>query len=212
MGVRGPHTGGGDTPALFAQLEASRGHNFIRRHGYRARPTVGFWSTAASRPRAAVDIFFEAPSWSSRHFDATLGFPGEGPSPFTLPLRHCAVTWLQLEEVGLWDIIGGYSSSPRISPYTAIIRGRGPSLPVGPNRRVAVEPATPIGGPSRPQRNYGCARNRWVSISFYYRPFPTPPSPLDYPGQVPVRGGCRGDSTTKIRLSCSRDRPRSRFR
>ena len=41
----------------------------------------GFWPTAASRPRAAVDSFFEAPSWVSTSFDPTLGFPGEGPSP-----------------------------------------------------------------------------------------------------------------------------------
>jgi hypothetical protein len=35
-----------------------------------------------SRPRGAVDLDFEAPSWS---FDPTLGFPGEGPDTLTPP-------------------------------------------------------------------------------------------------------------------------------
>ncbi len=39
----------------------------------------GFWPTVVSSPRAAVVLFYEAPAWTSTCFDATLGFPGEGP-------------------------------------------------------------------------------------------------------------------------------------
>ncbi len=83
MGFRTPHDGGRPTFALFACLSHPLGGCSFGADHLPGSGDAGFWHTAPFRPRGAVNIDFETPSWVSTSFDPTLGFPGEGPN--TLP-------------------------------------------------------------------------------------------------------------------------------
>ncbi len=111
---------------MFAGITSIVGHLSVSPRFLGFTFLIGFWDTAPSRPRGAVTICFEAPRWRSMRFDATLGFPGEGPAsppsfrqwhykPLFFPapaLQSPCKSWVQWARATMVGTLPIHSSDP----------------------------------------------------------------------------------------------------
>ena len=79
VGLRDPLSRSDHSSPLSSFLQALAWDNVLRRPGQGPAIATGFWRAVLLSPQGTASLLYEASRWVPTWFDATLGFPGEGP-------------------------------------------------------------------------------------------------------------------------------------